>query len=416
MRGGPKPHWLSFIQDALPVMTKLSGVDWTRAYWDSLEQYKELDYYHFQRLPFAQALETLKERMTELGMSERDVAAQTHVLQEEAYGVMSFHKHECRVIRPTSDAVRAFRHTDVRVPLGDVAAPYPHVYIALPKEQGLQIRGYNDPDKTFDLQGMYVTWAPTGEATKEAAAASAYTVFRRNKWGLIVPASQAGPDDPVVEPSPEMFGDWACRVQAVAWAGPNQKHNYTTTFFNMRWVSTSTEEAEGAYKRFTEHWLPSFEKCPGGQLGSFELNQQLFHLVANIYLYMSQKGEEADTVWMPDRDRERLRTGKRSMSSKRRRRLRQQLLEQMPTDEWVVGQKLKIDKSIEQSDTDEQLGTGKTHASPKTHWRRGHWHGYWTGPREGPRKMVYKMLKPVLIVGLGNKPDYTLISVEKKQK
>jgi len=415
MRGGPKPHWLSFIQDALPVLKRMSDVDWPRIYWESLEQYTELDYYYFQRLPFARGLDMLAARLATLGMSEKDIAAQTHVLQEEAYGVMSFHRHECRVIRPTADAVHAFRHTDVNVPLTDIVPPYPHVYIALPREQKLQVRNFKNPDETVDLQGLYVTWAETGQATKEAMAASDTVTFRRNKWGLVVPDQQADPDDPVVEPSPEMFGDWACRVQAMAWAGPGAKHNYTTTFFNMRWLNDTEEEAEGAYKRFTEHWLPSYEKCPGGQLGSFELNQQLFHLVANIFLYMSQKGEEADTVWMPHEDRERLRTAKRSMSSKRRRRLRQRLLEEMPTDEWIVGQKLKVDKSIEPADTQEQLGTGKKHASPKTHWRRGHWHGYWTGPREGPRKMIYKMLKPVLIVGKGGKPDYTLISVEKRK-
>jgi len=416
MRGGPKPHWLSFIQDALPLLKKMTSLDWPQTYWESLEHYEELDYYYFQRLPFVGGMDMLKARLATLGMAERDIAAQVHVLQEEAYGVMSFHKHECRVIRPTADAVSALCRTEVNVPLVDIVAPYPHVYIALPKEQKLKVRHFRDPDKMVDLQGMYVTWAPTGQATKDALAASDEVVFKRNKWGLIVPEHQAAADDEVVKPSPEMFGDWACRVQAVAWAGPDQKHNYTTTFFNMRWLEDTKEEAEGAYKRFTEHWMPSYEKCPGGQLGSFELNEQLFHLVANLYLYMSQKGDDEDVVWMPDEDRERYRQRKqRRMGSKQRRKLKQRLLEEMPTDEWIVGQKLKVDKSIEESDTGEQLGTGKKHASPKTHWRRAHWHGYWTGPRQGPRKKVYRRVERVLIVGRGKKPDYTLISVEKKK-
>lgn len=40
---------------------------------------------------------------------------------------------------------------------------------------------------------------------------------------------------------------------------------------------------------------------------------------------------------------------------------------------------------------------GGTHASPKAHIRRGHWHGYWTGPRAGNRKFVLKWLHPMLI-------------------
>lgn len=409
-----KPHWLSFVQDALPFLKEFTGIDWTGLYWESLAQYKELDYYHFQHLPFVNAIDEFRHKLRTAGVGERQLSSQAHVLQEEAYAVLSFHKYDCRVIRLTVDAVQAFKHTNVNVPLTDIAPPYPHVYIALPKGQGLQLKNSRNQSEMIDLQGMYVTWERTGQATRDAIEVSKTQKFKRNQWGLIVDASRAEESDPFVEASAEMFGDWACRVQAVAWAGDNYKHNYTTTFFNMRWLDDNKEEAEGAYERFAKLWIISFEKCPGGQMCGMEVNQQLFHLIANTYLYMSQKGDEADSIWVPNEDRERLRTGKGSMNSKRRRKLKKQLLEEMPTDEWIVGQKLKIDKSIESVDTDEQPGTGK-HASPKTHWRRGHWHGYWTGSREGERKLVYKLLRPVLIFGVGSKPDYTVISVEKSK-
>jgi hypothetical protein len=42
---------------------------------------------------------------------------------------------------------------------------------------------------------------------------------------------------------------------------------------------------------------------------------------------------------------------------------------------------------------------GGTHASPRPHVRRAHWHTYWTGPRKDPqkRKPVLKWLSPILV-------------------
>lgn len=420
-----EPHWLSFMNCVLPLLSKITDLNWSELYWASLEKYEELDYYHFQTLPIVKTLDDIRVKLMSLGLIERLVDSQIHALREEIYAVMSFHKFECRVIRPTANAVQAFKNTNVNVPLVDIASPYPHVFIALPRNQGLQIKanfkwepGQKEgvPTELIDLDGIYVTWAPTGKSTKAVEDSLHLIKFKRNKYGLIVNADIAEESDPYVEPTPEMFGDWACRVFAVARVpGMNGKDaEHSSTFFNMRWLNQNTEEAEGAFERFSKLWGISFDKSPGGQLCSMELNQQLFHLVANLYLYMSQKGEDADTLWVPNKDRERLRSGKSSMNSRRRRRLRQELAKSMVTDEWIVGQKLKIDRSIEPIDTNEQLGLGK-HASPKTHWRRGHWHGYWTGPADGERKLVYKMLKPVLILGVGGKPDYTEISVNKSK-
>lgn len=40
-----------------------------------------------------------------------------------------------------------------------------------------------------------------------------------------------------------------------------------------------------------------------------------------------------------------------------------------------------------------------THASPRPHMRRGHWHNYWTGPKSDPsqRKLVLKWTPPTII-------------------
>lgn len=42
---------------------------------------------------------------------------------------------------------------------------------------------------------------------------------------------------------------------------------------------------------------------------------------------------------------------------------------------------------------------GGSHASPRAHIRRAHWHTYWTGPKKNPkkRKTILKWLSPILI-------------------
>jgi hypothetical protein len=414
-------HWLSFMNRILPLLSETTGLNWSELYWASLEKYEELDYYHFQTLPFVQNLDSFKSAVVSLGYSSDLAYSQVHILQEEAYAVMSFHKMECRVIRPTAEAIQAFKNTNVNVPLVDIAPPYPHVFIALPRNPGLQINfQYNYPrskeTKLIDLEGLYVTWSPTGKATEYLVKHSDQFRFKRNKHGLIVHNDLAEENDPDVPPTLDMFGDWSCRVFAVARVvnDAGKLTHHASTFFNMRWSNDNKEEAEGAFERFSKTWGVSFDTSPAAHTAQLNINSQLFHLVANLYLYMSQKGDDADTLWVPNKDRERLRSGKSSMNSRRRRRLRQELAKSMVVDEWIVGQKLKIDRSIESIDTNEQLGLEK-HASPKTHWRRGHWHGYWTGPMDGERKLVYKMLKPVLIIGVGGKPNYTEISVDKSK-
>jgi hypothetical protein len=40
---------------------------------------------------------------------------------------------------------------------------------------------------------------------------------------------------------------------------------------------------------------------------------------------------------------------------------------------------------------------GASHASPRPHYRRAHWHHFWTGPRNvpGERKLILKWLPPI---------------------
>lgn len=62
---------------------------------------------------------------------------------------------------------------------------------------------------------------------------------------------------------------------------------------------------------------------------------------------------------------------------------------------WDVG--LRIGAALRRGRSDAPpLGNG-THASPRPHIRRAHWHGYWTGPKDGERRFILKWIPPTLI-------------------
>lgn len=63
---------------------------------------------------------------------------------------------------------------------------------------------------------------------------------------------------------------------------------------------------------------------------------------------------------------------------------------------WEVGRSLG--QALRNAATRKQEYAGGTHASPRAHVRRGHWHGYWTGPMKGDNRVfVLKWLHPMLV-------------------
>lgn len=73
-----------------------------------------------------------------------------------------------------------------------------------------------------------------------------------------------------------------------------------------------------------------------------------------------------------------------------------------PQTTWLVGHRigasLRLARPKEKGEPQ-----GGTHASPRPHIRRAHWHAYWTGPRKEPskRKLILKWLPPTP-VGTGD--------------
>ncbi len=62
---------------------------------------------------------------------------------------------------------------------------------------------------------------------------------------------------------------------------------------------------------------------------------------------------------------------------------------------WEVGR--TIGQALRNAARQANEYQGGTHASPKAHIRRGHWHGYWTGPRTGKQEFTLKWLHPMLV-------------------
>ena len=59
---------------------------------------------------------------------------------------------------------------------------------------------------------------------------------------------------------------------------------------------------------------------------------------------------------------------------------------------WRIGPALLEHRNLNRN------GRG-THASPRSHVRRAHYHHFWTGPRDGERTLIVRWLHPVLVAG-----------------
>lgn len=87
---------------------------------------------------------------------------------------------------------------------------------------------------------------------------------------------------------------------------------------------------------------------------------------------------------------------------KQRKALQRQLDVADSTSRHYLGKTIKIDRHLLDP---KQEGKGGTHASPRTHWRTGHFRPVWKGPRnEAYRQNVW--IKPT-IVNAGKGPVHT---------
>lgn len=62
---------------------------------------------------------------------------------------------------------------------------------------------------------------------------------------------------------------------------------------------------------------------------------------------------------------------------------------------WTVGERIGAGIRKYRNEEAQRENQAGTHASPRPHIRRAHWHHFWTGPRDGERKLVLRWLPPI---------------------
>jgi hypothetical protein len=417
---GALPHWHSVKKNMLGLMAKLVP-NLEERYRQSLEQYKEVDWYGFQKLPIMQVVFHFVKFMESTGKIQGAQAKMLlRVMMEEFYALMSFQATGCRIIRPSPALVHELLDTEVTFKLVDIRPPWPFVYIALPRECNVCIPHFHSgcpagcTQKESQAAGVYVTWAESGAATRAAVTDDKHLqeIGLDEKGEVVIKALDAMQGERMVKEA-DAYGDWFARFLAVARDGSHADlHNWSVHYFNMHWKSGNEEDAEGAFERFEGVYLKDDKKSEEPE--TRDARNRLFHLAANVFLYMSMPQEEGDIVWRPNEERERYKQLKGRKPSKWRRNTRERIYQEMPTEAWVVGQTVQvIDRTIEPGDN--APGTSGERGSPRTHWRRAHWTTRWVGPRDGEQKKVPRWIRAALVRGRGEAPESTTYVVGKDQ-
>jgi len=400
-------HWETFRRSFLPGFEETApGI--TDAFNKFVAGDRLPDFYDFQDDPLTMYLANatgcrLAEELKDPKLLKMTYSNYRTAL-EECYSVAYFERFGCKVIRPSLGLVEKLIETEVNWMLKDIRSPAPHLYIALPKGHGIKAPSYKQGGTHAEIDGFYVSWDRVTEATRRAEAENkgmkvvhGLTMYAKSETGEQM-LKDAPEESPVV--NADAFGDWACRIMGVIRDG-YRGHDWSIQFFNLHWADDSPEIAEGEFKRFQDLWVKS-ENSINTQYAIMEVYEKIFHLAANIFLYMSHPGKD-DTSWKPSVLRERLRTRKAQLSSKQRRSLKLRILQEQSTEEWIVGQKVVVDPDIKPVDNASGMSDG-LRPSPRAHWVRGFWRGQWIGSeKDNSRKKVPKWIEPYGR-GIGVKP------------
>lgn len=62
---------------------------------------------------------------------------------------------------------------------------------------------------------------------------------------------------------------------------------------------------------------------------------------------------------------------------------------------WDVG--VRLGAALRRAFQGERTGQEGTHAGPRAHIRRAHWHGFWSGPRDGERRFDMRWMPPIAV-------------------
>lgn len=105
--------------------------------------------------------------------------------------------------------------------------------------------------------------------------------------------------------------------------------------------------------------------------------------IVSLLLYLcAQNAEIGDGTCRPvNPEPKRVKTGWRLFAAQR-------------VTTWDVG--VRLGSAMRRAYQAEQTGEA-THAGPRPHIRRAHWHGFWSGPRDGARQFDLRWLPPIAV-------------------
>ncbi len=157
------PHWLSYRDRLLPKCpVPLSGV-----FAESLQQFTELDWMAFQKLPICKSMHALNMTLGKMGVVSMDEAVASYrSALEETWAVASFVKTGCRIIQPSRVLVEQLMETNgayatTRVLVWKILVGFALVLSFMPTGAAAQILTKLPPDLRAEVAGRIASMEQT---------------------------------------------------------------------------------------------------------------------------------------------------------------------------------------------------------------------------------------------------------------
>lgn len=346
-----------------------------------------------------------------------------NIATNEAYAVVRFMRDQCKVIKPSKALAEMCCQMEVNMPVKDICFPFSAFYVELPQDFRIWVSG-SGTDKAC-VQGLYMI-RDTGATLEKAKAL--YKIHRAVRiGGQFVEANspmglglqRLGAKIETIDDMLANIGTEIVTVFAVTRDMLGETYDdFTFRVFAIDWNTDDERTAEETfldmYGREAKHdsCKPPVEKILTKPAVLDDDNKLLFRLAANLLLYMSTP--EADTITHEHSDRKTWEAVKNNPDHYKHDKIKERMSRGVCTDVLEIGRTVTIDRKNAQDAKDSgDLAADADVRTVKTHWRRGHWHRYWVGRDKSPdRRLVPKMLKPVLVIGVGSVPQQTLYAVK----
>jgi hypothetical protein len=356
---------------------------------------------------------------TEARKASRDAFSDMGNDMVHLHAIASVEANGHKVLAPTKALYDAMRLTDATVPMGHVKPPYPALLVRLPtpllythkckvrRVRYLSVSWNDDPsasmpaDDIAEIAKVGIYYLHGHGWAKKASLEAQVNFLARSALKERRLLTYVSPKDALKRCAPDME---MC-ITMITEDGQS---------LDFQCINWSRDDDGTLAHDFYEAWMTDTERLglrinPWRTSLEFPLWQDAFRLVVNLFCYMSSPGASVS------RSTSRWSAAAFHADPAERERLLEEAKRSLPADEYVLGQDLSLrhvgaSLPAAAGAAAGAAAAGGHHASPRTHWRRGHWHGYWTGT-SGDKRLVYMFVAPVLVVGVGSAPDNVSMSI-----